>query len=178
MWYKVTVEGSTGYIRSDLLLKANPTSSTTSNNTQTTQTTQNTTSSKPAATTVKAIAETKAYVNYDSARVREGASTNHEIVGSAVKNTPVTITGEAKANDGKLWYQVKYNNTSGREVVGFIRSDLLTIGEPPAPAETETSEQTPQEQPAEGDTAEGDGSAEGGRRRWRHRLWEPEPEPK
>lgn len=154
VWYKISVEGSVGYIRSDLLLKASTGTS------STTVQPADTTSSKPAETTVKAIAETKAYVNFESVRVREGASTQHEIVGSAVKNTPVTITGEAKASDGKLWYQVKYNNTSGREVVGFIRSDLLTIGEPPAPVATETPEATEPAPAEEGEAVAGEENVE------------------
>lgn len=174
VWYKVSVENSTGYIRSDLLLKANTTTtSTTTTNSGTSDsstTNDNATTSKPAATSVKTIAETKAYVNYESARVREGASTEHEIVGSVTKNTPVTITGEAKSSSGKLWYQVKYTNSSGREVVGFIRSDLLTIGEPPAAVatteesdseQTESEDAVESEESAEGEeTLEGEGSAQ------------------
>lgn len=159
LWYKVTVDNSTGYIRSDLLLKANASGSGTTFVTNTNeQSDQSSSESKPAQTQVKAIAETKAYVNYESARVREGASTNHEIAGSAVKNTPVVITGEAKAPDGKLWYQIRYNNSAGREVVGFIRSDLLTLGDPPAPVVTEEPEQTQEEETGNTDTPEGEAS--------------------
>lgn len=163
LWYKVTVENSAGYIRSDLLIKASTptgTATTTADNTQTTaQTTANT---KPAATTATPIAETKAYVNYESARVREGASTDHEIVGSVTKNTPVTITGEAKAGSGSKWYQIRYKNQAGNEMTGFVRSDLITVGDPPA------QEAAPEEpEPAEGEAAaeetpEGEVTEEGG----------------
>lgn len=156
LWYKVSYENSTGYIRSDLLLKA--TAATTTNNVDaaTTSTNATTSASKPAQTQVTAIAETKAYVNYESVRVRQGASAQHEIVGSAVKNTPVVLTGEAKAPDGKKWYQVKYTNSSGREVVGFIRSDLVTAGEPPAPVAAEPP--APAEQVEGNDAGEGESS--------------------
>ena len=87
-WYKVSFENSTGYIRSDLLIKG-----AVSTTTQTV--TALTAASKPAATSVTQIAETKAYVNYKSVVVRQGASTEHEILGSVVENTPVIITGEA-----------------------------------------------------------------------------------
>ena len=162
LWYKVSYENSTGYVRSDLMLKA------TANTTNTANTTTSTTivsastngsagTAKPAATQVTAIAETKAYVNFKSARVRQGASTQHEILGSAEQNTPVVITGEAKAPDGKKWYQIKYTNQNGREIVGFIRSDLVTVGDPPAPvaseqpaeAPAEVVPETPAEAPAE-----------------------------
>lgn len=143
LWYQVSVNNSVGYIRSDLLTKANTSGS------DSTFVAADT--SQSAETQVTAIAETKAYVNYESVRVRKGASTSHDIEGSAVKNTPVIITGEAKAADGKKWYQIRYNNTSGREVVGFVRSDLLTLGEAPAPVETQTPQPSEQEQ----DAAEG-----------------------
>ncbi len=157
LWYKVSVDNSTGYIRSDLLLKANtPVSGTNTSTDNTSQSNQSDSQTQPAQTQVKAIAETKAYVNYESVRVREGASTEHEIAGSAVKNTPVTITGEAKAADGKLWYQIKYNNSAGREIVGFVRSDLLTLGDPPAPVATEITQQEEEEQTEETEASEGE----------------------
>lgn len=158
MWYKVSVDNSTGYIRSDLLIKAASTTETTTNTAAAAGT-----DAKPAPTTATAIAETKAYVNFSSARVREGASTNHEIVGSVTENSPVTITGEANGSDGKKWYQIKYNNQAGREVTGFVRSDLLTIGEPPAaetPAETETTEESAESAEEETVTPEGEASEE------------------
>lgn len=164
MWYKVTLENSTGYIRSDLLIKATVSTP----NTQTVSLASN--NSKPAATSVKQIAETKAYVNYKSVVVRQGASKEHEVMGSVTENTPVIITGEANANDGRKWYQIRYTNQSGREVVGFVRSDLLTIGDPPAAA-AETQEPAPAEgeeaggeengEAPEGEEAPAEGDAEG-----------------
>lgn len=152
MWYKVTVENSTGYIRSDLLIKA--TVSTPNTQTQTVNLT--TTGSQPAATSVTKIAETKAYVNYKSVVVRQGASTDHEIMGSVVENTPVIITGEAKASHGRKWYQFRYTNQSGREVVGFVRADLLTVGDPPAAAQApaEAPAESSEAAPAEGESGE------------------------
>lgn len=161
LWYKVMVDSSTGYIRSDLMIKA---ASTGTSVTVTNSTSQVTQTEKLQPTTATPIAETKAYVNFESARIREGASTDHEIVGSALKNTSVTITGEAKANSGMLWYQIKFTNTAGREVVGFIRSDLLTIGDPPAEtaaAEPAAEEESTEEENTENLEAEGENSEEG-----------------
>lgn len=167
-WYKVTFEGNTGYIRSDLLIKATVT---TPNSVQTTtQTVQAAaTGSKPATTTATPIAETKAYVNYKSVVVRQGASTDHEVMGSVTGNTPVIIIGEANGANGRKWYQIRYTNQSGREVIGFVRADLLTVGDPPAaaaPAETpaEPAEPAPEEGAGEGTEtpAEGEAPAEGG----------------
>ena len=151
-WYKVTFEGNTGYIRSDLLIKA--TVSTPNNVQTTTQTVQvAATGSKPAATTATPIAETKAYVNYKSVVVRQGASTDHEVMGSVTENTPVIITGEANGANGRKWYQIRYTNQSGREVIGFVRADLLTVGDPPAaaPAEAPVEEPAPEEPQAKPD---------------------------
>ncbi len=187
VWYKVSYMGGSGYIRSDLMSKMAATGTTLTTTTQT-GTANATTTAKPAATQVTAIAETKAYVNYKSVMVRQSASKQAEIVGSAVQNTPMTITGEAKAADGKKWYQVKYMNQNDREIVGFVRSDLLTVGDPPAPPITDAPAETPAEAPAEtpaeqpeggenagGENAEGgEGSAEGGEGQ---EIPEPAPEP-
>ncbi len=148
VWYKVSYMGGSGYIRSDLMSKMTAAGTTLTTTTQTGNANA-TTTAKPSATQVTAIAETKAYVNYKSVMVRQSASKQAEIVGSAVQNTPMTITGEAKAADGKKWYQVKYMNQNNREIVGFVRSDLLTVGDPPAPPVTDAPAETPAEAPAE-----------------------------
>ena len=159
-WYKVTVENKTGYIRSDLMSKSGGSSSGGS-------------SSAPAATQATPIAATKAYINYESVRVRSGASTSHETKGSIVKNTSVTIVGEAKSSDGKKWYEIEYNNPSGKAAKGFVRADLVTVGEPPAPPQaaepaTEAPEEPAEEVPAETPAGAADesgqmiGEAEGG----------------
>lgn len=164
VWYKVSAGNDAGYIRSDLLIKATTstgnTNSSGNNNSSGNGNSNNQTDNKPAPTTATPIAETKAYVNYESARIREGASTEHETLGSATKNTAVTITGEAKASDGKKWYQIKYTTSEGREVVGFIRADLLTIGEPPAAVVPETPAEETGNENAEGGAAESEDSGE------------------
>lgn len=125
VWYKVTVDNQTGYIRSDLVNKS------------------------AASGTSTPIEATKAYVNYKSVRVRSAASTSAESRGSIVQNTAVTIVGEAKASDGKKWYEIEYTNTSGNQDKGFVRADLITIGEAPGASQTQTSQETQPEQPAE-----------------------------
>lgn len=140
-WYKVTVENKTGYIRSDLMSKSGGSSSGGS-------------SSAPAATQATPIAATKAYINYESVRVRSGASTSHETKGSIVKNTSVTIVGEAKSSDGKKWYEIEYNNPSGKAAKGFVRADLVTVGEPPAPPQAAEPAAEAPEEPAEEPAAE------------------------
>ena len=119
-WYKVTFEGNTGYIRSDLLIKA--TVSTPNSVQSTTQTVPViSTGSKPAATAATPIAETKAYVNYKSVVVRQGASTDHEVMGSVTENTSVIITGEANGANGRKWYQIRYTNQSGLSIINIYQ---------------------------------------------------------
>lgn len=154
MWYKVILENSTGYIRSDLLIKATVSTP----NTQTVA--LSTATSAPAATSVKQTADTKAYVNYKSVVVRQGASTDHDILGSVTENTSVIIIGEATAGNGRKWYQIRYTNQSGREVIGFVRSDLLTIGDPPAAA-APAEEPQPAPEEGEGESGEGGEATEG-----------------
>lgn len=166
VWYKIAVDGQNGYVRSDLMIKATSNGGTVQN---TTTEPKKEETKKPEATTATPIAETKAYVNNNSARIRQGASTDHEVVGSVPKNSAVTLTGEAKASDGKKWYQIKYTTAGGSEAVGFVRSDLVTVGDSPAaeaPKETKPKEETADtnteeadgEGSVDGETPEGDGS--------------------
>ena len=68
-------------------------------------------------------AETQAKVTASSAKVRKEASTSSESVGSATRDTVVTVVGETQGADGYVWYQVVVDaNTSG-----YIRSDLLAL---------------------------------------------------
>ena len=67
------------------------------------------------------------------------------------------ITGEANGANGRKWYQIRYTNQSGREVIGFVRADLLTVGDPPAAA---AAPEAPADEPAE--PAPEAGAGEGG----------------
>ena len=70
-------------------------------------------------------ADTPAKVTASNAKVRKEASTSSESVGSAAKDTVVTVVGETRGADGYVWYQVVVDaNTKG-----YIRSDLLTLTE-------------------------------------------------
>ena len=98
-WYKVKYNSTKGYIVAEYI----------------TLTEDNTSSSD--------YAEYKnGVVNADYVSVRTGAGTNHSIKTSLMKNTPVTITGEAKDSSGAVWYKIKY---SGGE--GYMRHDFIDI---------------------------------------------------
>jgi uncharacterized protein YgiM (DUF1202 family) len=148
-WYKVSVAGGGyGYIRSDLVSTNDtvPTIESSSNQT----TTQSTQTSEPEATVPTSIGEQQATIKSETnARIRSGASTQHSVVTSLPNGTNITLIGEANDSAGNKWYQLKCNY-NGRDVEGYVRSDLITIGgaAEEAPAETE-------ETPAEGEQTEG-----------------------
>ena len=133
IWYQVFVNANTkGFIRSDLVQKAD--GSTPAVN-QTTQTSQ------PAAelpeTVVTPTERRTATVVTNNVRIRKGASTKYEQVATANRGMVLTVTGEATGLDNKKWYQVSfsYNNS---EITGFIRYDLVTFET--LPPETSTSQ--------------------------------------
>jgi len=160
VWYKITVSGDTkGYVRSDYVTDVTgeipsengsstteSTSSTTSSTstTTTTDSTASSTTDSTASTTSTAASVTvnpSAYTfgtTTGEVSVRESASTKSNKVATTATNQDVAITGEAKGTDGMTWYQINYG-----DVKGFIRSDLLTVGEKVStPDESEPVEET------------------------------------
>lgn len=149
-WYKVPVSGgSYGYVRGDLVETSDNISVSETTTTATTTTTQ---AEKPAATVPTAIGEQAATVTCDSnVKVRAGASTKHDVVTSLPDGTAITLIGEANDAAGNKWYQLRceYN---GKNIEGYIRSDLITIGAP----STETEEgETGMQEGQEGTDTEG-----------------------
>lgn len=158
-WYKIRVNGSEfGYVRSDLVNKKDGASA--SEKTETT-TTSKTTESNDAQATVTATTATtvdpkSATITEDSVNVRQGAGTSFDSVGKAKKGETVTITGEAQDGDGKTWYQV----TLGNGKTGYVRSDLLTVGEAVAADDGEGSEGGEAAEGEEEDAEAAEGSEE------------------
>ena len=133
VWYEISVDGGTGYIRSDLV-DAQPaeggSQNQTSDNTQNTQSSQNTQSAvTPASGT--------AYMIPGSSNIRNAAVTGDVLV-TLQKDDAVTITGELTGSDGKKWYQVSFVKNS-KSYTGYVRSDLITTT---APAGAQQSQQT------------------------------------
>lgn len=159
VWYKVPNGNNTyGYIRSDLIetsdeIKISESASTGSSSSSNEE--------KPADTVPTAIGEQKATVTESSIRVRSGASTKHDTVTSLPQGTEMTLIGEANDSAGNKWYQMtcEYN---GRTVNGYVRSDLIEIGEPVEGGEAEGGEgEAAEGENAEGEAAEGE-NEEGG----------------
>ncbi len=115
VWYQITFDGNkTGYIRSDLMKK--------------TEDAGNNGTTTPAAPTaqVEKVQPVSAKITGNTVRVRSDANTDGSIVANVVKDSVVTITGQAKDGQDKTWYLVSFSNDSG-EVTGFIREDFLTV---------------------------------------------------
>lgn len=162
IWYKVPNGNNTyGYIRGDLIkitgdVDIKEASSAGGGEAQTG-------GSAPADTVPTSIGEQQATIAQDSVRIRSGASTQHDTVASLPQGTAITLIGEANDSAGNKWYQMtcSYN---GRNVEGYVRSDLITIGstqEGSGEGEggTETGENPEGENP-EGENPEGESPQE------------------
>ncbi len=170
VWYKVSVSnGGFGYIRSDLVetsatLEIKSSSDAASSSGE----------SKPADTVPTAIGEQQAVVKSPTnVRVRAGASTQHDTLASLPNGTAVTLIGEASDSGGNKWYQITctYNN---KAVEGYVRADLVVIGDTAQSpegggSEAPEGEETPEG--GEGENPEGGEAPEGGE------TAEPQPEP-
>lgn len=121
VWYQITYDGDkTGYIRSDLMKKI-----------ETTGNEGNTGVTAPTAQ-VEKLQPVSAKITGNTVRVRSDANTDGSIVANVVKDSVVTITGQAKDSQNKTWYQVSFSSDSG-EVTGFIREDFLKVSGTIAP---------------------------------------------
>lgn len=153
VWYKVGIGGNNyGYIRSDLVSKGTSGNSS-SSGTSDSSTAQNT--STPAPTVPTAIEEQTAILvpkGANSARIRSGASTSHDVVNSIPEGTLITLIGQATNSSGEKWYQMTctYN---GNTIEGYVRSDLVSM-DIPADTPGDTSD-------GSGDAIDGEGGDDG-----------------
>ena len=125
LWYKVTVDDTTGYMRSDLVDKES------ADGGETTQQAAQPESSASGASVEpeQAMDAQYASVSTGTAKVRTAPSTNEAIVDKLAQGTQVVISGQTNASDGKIWYYVTFTGTDGAERTGYIRSDLLSRGD-------------------------------------------------
>lgn len=154
LWYQVSVDGDkTGYIRADLIEKDGGSSSQGTDSGSTDAGDQQTASDgaqEPSGATAQAeqpMDAQYASVHVEAVKVRSAPSTNDTVVDRLAENAQVVISGKSNGADGKEWYYVTFTGTGGTERTGFIRSDLLSLGdmvpvpEEPEPAEAETPEE-------------------------------------
>ncbi len=135
-WYKVRIDATrTGFIRSDLIsLGESSTAATTA--TTTSNTSENTSTSNASANTDSA--NQTATVKSERINVRREASTAAEAIGALGRGSRIYVTGQVTGSDGNKWYQVKYS-TGGVEKIGFVRADLLNMGDTAASTATTSS---------------------------------------
>lgn len=155
LWYKVSVgNGAYGYIRSDTV-EATGTGAASGNDATSVETTGETggETAEPPATVPTAIGEQMATISQSNVVIRSGASTSHSRITSLPNGTEITLIGEATDGSNKLWYQMKCNYDN-REITGYVRSDLITIG---ASSGDGGAEEQPEEPETEGDPSEGEG---------------------
>lgn len=81
------------------------------------------------------------------AKVRPDPSTSNNPVDSLEAGTQVVVSGKSEGSDSKTWYFVSFTGSNGSEKTGYIRSDLLDMGDM-LPVEEEPAEE-PAEEPEE-----------------------------
>ncbi|MDE6406624.1 MAG: SH3 domain-containing protein [Lachnospiraceae bacterium] len=81
------------------------------------------------------------------AKVRPDPSTSGNPVDSLTPGTQVVVSGKSEGSDSKTWYFVTFTASNGSEKTGYIRSDLLELGEM-LPVE-EAPEEEPEAEPEE-----------------------------
>lgn len=156
LWYKITVEGdTTGYVRSDLVQKEGGDTETAQADSPDTQTTAaETTTADNAPGGATASAETPmdkqyATVSVQAAKIRTAPSTNDAVVESLAQGTQMVVSGQTNGSDGKVWYYVTFTGSNGAEKTGFVRSDLISLGEMLPVEEPVEEPEQPQEEPQE-----------------------------
>lgn len=126
IWYQITKDGVTGYIRSDLMQKTEDTGGDTTL----------TVNPSVAVTNVNPVEGT--ITGGSQVRVRTDASTESGGIITYVGNgTKVTVKGQANGTDGKVWYLVIFNGSNGT-VEGFVRSDYVNVSGEITPVDTTT----------------------------------------
>ena len=147
-WYQVYVDGNTlGYVRADMVEVGEGDIPTVSVETDTSDTGADTDSSQAdsaetdSAAMVPSGSGTGAQVQAQEemafqyattkvqAKVRPDPSTSNNHIDSLTPGTQVVVSGKSEGSDGKTWYFVNYTGSSGSEKTGYIRSDLLELGD-------------------------------------------------
>lgn len=158
LWYQVYVDSNTlGFIRADLVNKGDGGDA---QNTAADAGTQNSggqddggqdaggTQTSPGASVQADTAMDAQYAKTtpEVTKVRSGPSTSESTVDRLATGSQVVVSGQSNGNDGKTWYYVTFTGSNGAERSGFVRSDLVELGDMvPAPEEPAEPEETPAE---------------------------------
>lgn len=134
-WYEVYIDsGATGYIRADLVEKNNDgdVPKVAAGSTDNQSDTGAAASSGASGATVQAENAMDAqYATVSvNCKVRSAPSTNDTIVENLAVGAQVVVSGQSGgSSDNKTWYYVTFTGANGGEKSGFIRSDLLSLGD-------------------------------------------------
>lgn len=163
IWYQVYINADTlGYVRADMIEKKGDGTIPTVSATAAGDDDQSAagdgengqeTSSQPTASEGGAKVDAQESVDPQyattnvQAKVRPDPSTSNPHLDSLTPGTQVVVRGKSEGSDSKTWYYVVYTGGNGSERTGYIRSDLLDMGEL-LPVE-ETPEEAPATEPSE-----------------------------
>ncbi len=137
IWYQVKAGDQTGFVRSDLINKItspatpNASSSAVSNTAAATTamtaaaSTVTTTSTTSSSGEVKTIEPGSGQVRGVNVRIRNGASTSSDIVGTVSSGCELKLMGVEKGSD-REWIKVEAK-VSGKDVTGYIARDYVTV---------------------------------------------------
>lgn len=160
-WYQVYIDANTmGYVRADMIEKKGdekiPTVTVAAENSAQQpadggEETGQEAPEQPAAAGGGATVEAQEAMDLQyaatnvQAKVRPDPSTSNPHVDSLTPGTQVVVSGKSVGSDSKTWYYVTFTGSNGSEKTGYIRSDLLDLGEM-LPVE-EPPEEAPAEEP-------------------------------
>lgn len=151
LWYQVFVNANTtGYIRADMIEKKE--GSTTNDAGTLNDGAQGDSQTASGATVQAGSAMDAQYatVSPEAVKVRMAPSTNDGVVDRLTRGAQVVVSGQSEGTDGKVWYYVTFTGSGGDERTGFIRSDLLSLGDMvPVPEEEEPEQPVETPAPAE-----------------------------
>ncbi|MDE6881908.1 MAG: SH3 domain-containing protein [Lachnospiraceae bacterium] len=157
LWYQVYVDANTlGYVRADLINKEGGDSSTASDSSaggaDSAGAGEEAAGSGQTASgqAENAMEAQYATVSVQAAKIRSGPSTNDGVVESLQNGTQVVVSGQSGGSDGKVWYYVTFTGADNAEKTGFVRSDLITLGDMvPVPEEEPAPEENIEPEPEE-----------------------------
>lgn len=135
VWYHVYIDADTlGYIRSDLVSAEDGDIPNGTQQTSDTADVQDNTTDTGSASGAETQAETAmdaqyATVSVKAAKIRTAPSTNDGVVETLAEGTEIVVRGKSNGGDGKEWYYVTFTGADGTEKTGFVRYDLVVLGD-------------------------------------------------
>ncbi len=157
LWYQVYVDANTlGFVRADLIDKEGGSSLALNSAEGGTDGAAASDASAGSGQGASAQAENAmdaqyATISVQVAKIRSGPSTNDSVVESLQSGTQLVVSGQSNgSSDGKTWYYVTFTGADSAEKTGYVRSDLVDLGDMvPPPEEEPAPEEEPVSEPQE-----------------------------